>query len=119
MKESLKHFELKGKDEIILIIVIILVGLGSFGLGRLSVKQQKKEPISIINSADSSDLVASVANSLPVTNGGVVGSKNGKVYHLPWCPGALKIKPENLITFENSEEAEKAGYNKASNCKGL
>ncbi|MEK7567942.1 MAG: hypothetical protein AAB513_03430 [Patescibacteria group bacterium] len=119
MKEILSHMNPKGKDEIILAVIIIFLGLGSFGLGRLSVKEEQKEPVFITDSLNLSDEATSFANFGEAAGDRVVGSKNGTVYHLPWCPGALKIKPENLITFKNAEEAEKAGYTKAFNCKGL
>jgi len=48
-----------------------------------------------------------------------VASKNGSVYHYPWCPGAQQIKEENKIYFDSKEEAEKAGYRPAKNCPGL
>lgn len=48
-----------------------------------------------------------------------VASKNGKAYHLPNCPGAKRIKEENLIKFQTKKEAEEAGYKPALNCKGL
>jgi hypothetical protein len=48
-----------------------------------------------------------------------VASKKGKVYHLPWCPGAKAIQEDNKIYFSSREEAEKAGYRPAKNCPGL
>ena len=51
--------------------------------------------------------------------GNYVASKSGTKYHYPWCPGAQSIKEENKIWFFTKEEAEKAGYQPASNCKGL
>lgn len=48
-----------------------------------------------------------------------VASKNGEVYHYPWCSGAQQIKEENKIYFNSKEEAEKAGYRPARNCPGL
>ena len=48
-----------------------------------------------------------------------VASKNGTVYHFPWCPGAQQIKEENKIYFNSREEAEKEGYRPAKNCPGL
>lgn len=39
-----------------------------------------------------------------------VGSANSNKYHYPDCKWALKIKPENKITFDSSEEAKGAGY---------
>ena len=125
-----------GKDDILLVLIIALIGFGGFGLGRLSVKEFKKEPVSILSGPKSRtvlDSEAKVSNSANLSNlsnstnlssvssnsGEVVASKNGKVYHLPWCPGALKIKSENLITFKSVEEAKRAGLAPAANCKGL
>lgn len=39
-----------------------------------------------------------------------VGSVNSNKYHYPTCQWALKIKPENEISFGSSEEARNAGY---------
>lgn len=52
-------------------------------------------------------------------SGGYVASKSGAVYHLPWCSGAKRIKEENRIYFASKEEAERAGYRPAANCKGI
>lgn len=49
----------------------------------------------------------------------IVASKNGTKYHYPWCSGAKQISDKNKITFNSIEEARKAGYTPASNCKGL
>ena len=40
----------------------------------------------------------------------LVGSISSRKYHLPDCRYAQKIKPENLVTFSSSEEAEREGY---------
>ena len=45
-----------------------------------------------------------------------VASKNGKSYHLPTCPGAKNIAPENMVIFTSQAQAEQAGYTKAKNC---
>jgi hypothetical protein len=39
-----------------------------------------------------------------------VGTKKSNKYHLPSCKWAMKIKPENLITFKSAKEAQAAGY---------
>jgi micrococcal nuclease len=39
-----------------------------------------------------------------------VGSARSNKYHYPNCEWALKIKPENLITFKSAKEALEAGY---------
>ncbi len=51
--------------------------------------------------------------------GNYVASKKGIKYHLPWCPGAKQISSKNKIWFASKEEAQLAGYQPASNCKGL
>lgn len=121
---------------------VILIGITSFGLGRLSANGdlngfkttralvQVVEPIYFPATAAMSELVnietekegiflnntqAQIQNTQVV----VVGSKNGTKYHLPTCSGAKNIKPENLVTFSSVKEAEMAGYQKAANCPGL
>lgn len=118
------------KEEILIVLIIILVGAASFGLGRLSNQGLSKSSIRVIHPDDkniselneaSQESLASVSETIaaPTNSGTVVVSKNGKVYHLPWCPGALKIKPENKIEFKSAAEAEAGGFTPAANCKGL
>jgi len=90
-------------------ILVILVGLGSFGLGRMSVLEAPKTPISISQAA---------AGAIPA-GGQVVASKSGTKYHYPWCAGANGISEKNKIIFESNEKARAAGYLPAGNCKGL
>jgi len=117
------------KEELLIVLIIVLVGAASFGLGRLSTLGQKQSAVRLVNpegrsegvaSTNANSSLASARDALPASNNGtVVASKNGRVYHLPWCPGALKIKPENLRQFASKEEAEAAGLTPAANCKGL
>lgn len=108
-------------------MVIILVGLISFGLGRLSKIRENKVPITIEDiSAAASQIkpvlsLETAQNEPKILNQGgmLVGSKNGTKYHYPWCSGALRIKEENKVWFSSIEEARQAGYTPASNCKGL
>jgi len=132
-------FDLEPKDKgenlkkhIFVAILIILVGLGSFGLGRLSFYKSEKvspeilffeETASAVISLDGVDLknnetILNAESSIP-ENSIVVGSKNSDKYHYPWCSGAKRISEANKITFSSIEEARKAGYTPAGNCKGL
>jgi len=123
-------------NSLFVILTIILVAFASFGLGRLSVNIQEKTPIIFPQKfpvfeqkaqayipQDSEQIEPNLIinnNLLPqVQSGSVVASKNGAKYHFPWCSGAVRIKDENKIWFDNVEEAKKAGYEPASNCKGL
>ncbi len=46
----------------------------------------------------------------------LVGSSTSKKYHRPDCRYALKIKPENKITFASVEDAQKQGYLPCKTC---
>ncbi|HEX8649625.1 MAG TPA: thermonuclease family protein [Pyrinomonadaceae bacterium] len=47
----------------------------------------------------------------------IIGNKNSKKYHLANCPGYNQVSEKNRVTFKSAEEAEAAGYTKASNCR--
>ena len=108
-----------------LVLILILLGTLSFGLGRLSVTEKNTFPVTFCEehtlqatqSAEKNN--ASVISSQQLSSGQYVGSKNGSVYHLPWCSGAKRIAEENMVWFNTKEEAESAGYRPAANCKGL
>ncbi len=111
LSKIIKFYKDNEKD-LILAIVIILVALISFGLGRLSKIGESKTPITIEN-------LTGAVNNIATSTGNFVASKSGTKYHYPWCSGAQSIKEENKIWFSTAEEAQKAGYQPASNCKGL
>lgn len=113
-------------------LIIVLVAMGSFGLGRLSKIEQLKAPLSIkgvnVGGAQAVSTVGpntkgfvreSMVNKIASNEGFIVGSKTGKKYHFPWCAGAQQIKEENKVWFTNEAEAKAAGFTPAANCKGL
>lgn len=109
-------------------IAIILVAIIAFCLGRVSGLQEKRDPVRITNSPPTSVnnppsppyIKGGTENTASVISAGaVVASKNGTKYHYPWCAGAKQISAKNSISFNSIEEAQKAGYTPASNCKGL
>jgi len=121
-------------NTIFTMLVIILIAFSSFGLGRLSKIEENKTPLSIQTNQNNSNLAAISKTIIgdspkPVevkppqvlsnVDGKYVASKNSTKYHAPWCSGAKRIKEENIIWFNSKEEAEKAGYTPASNCKGI
>jgi len=107
-------------DEMSLVILIILIAVIAFGLGRLSISQ-KSNSVKIIQPTKSSTSTIPQNKILEkaIGNGAVIASKSGEAYHLPWCSGPSRIKPENIIWFKSSKEAEEAGYRPAKNCKGI
>ena len=77
--------------KLFLSIIIILIALLSFGIGRLSV-MEKREPIKIeydpeISNVISKEQTASVIQAISKSNDEVVASKNGARYHYPHCSG--------------------------------
>ena len=125
MLTKLKNFVKNNGSDVFIILIVILVALIAFGIGRLTAP--KTEPIQIKNLEK-----ASVQDIAPEQKEGtvqgknqeeykgmVVGSKNSDKYHLPECPGAKQISEQNKVWFDSPEEAEKAGYQPAANCPGL
>ena len=96
------------------IILLMLVAiLGAFGLGRLSALIEARPLVSVSETA-------AAAGQEPLRLGGyVVASRNGSVYYFPWCGGAKNISIQNQRWFQNEEEAKRAGYRPAQNCRGL
>ncbi len=116
MLEKLKSF--LRNDTYFIAILILLIGVSSFGLGRYSVMDsesgrgqavslQQLSPVETIQIPSSGEKVS------------VVVSKSGTKYHLFDCPGALQMKSENRIEFDDIEDAKAAGYSPAANCPGL
>lgn len=109
--------------KLFLSIVIILVALLSFGIGRLSIVGER-EPIKIEYDPEmsntplqiSNEQTASVIQGVPKSNKEVIVSKNGARYHYPHCAGAKQIKEANKIVFASPAAAEAAGYTLAANC---
>ena len=116
-------------DEIFTILLVVFIGVASFGLGRASVEEKRVDqatPASVVVAGKTQDSEAKKVNEttgLTRTSdnaqGAYVASKNGTKYHLPWCAGAKSIKEENKIWFNSKEAAEAAGYAPAANCKGI
>ena len=115
MLEKLKLF-LKD-DQIYYSILVLLIGILSFFLGRMSADE-----ISSLKNLLPNQNQGSVIVSTPAENQAdiyMVASKNGSKYHLPWCPGASQIKDANQVRFENKADAEGQGYTPAANCPGI
>lgn len=133
--EKIKHSleSDKGKD-ILIVIIVILVGLGSFELGRLS-KESNTGGVKIEYTNQNDNQEASAAKALENTktvnidsgvqkeiqNSNLVGknffaSSRGSKYYSLGCSAGKTIKQENRIYFTTGEEAQKAGYTLSSSC---
>lgn len=47
----------------------------------------------------------------------VKGNRNSKIYHLPHCPNFADVSPRNSVPFNSEQQAQRAGYRKAGNCR--
>ena len=104
------------------LFIIVGVGIGSFGLGRLSTYDTY--------GLNGSNLGLNSTNNAPVKEDLIapkevfsqgekryVASKNGKMYYSIGCSGAKRINPENEVWFGTASDAEKSGFTRASSCK--
>jgi hypothetical protein len=116
----------KGKD-VLIVIIVILVGLGSFELGRLS-KGDDSQGQNIDNSSQNNDDTSqvSVDNSTDVErleapvgpiSGSFFASSKGKKYYPVDCSAGKNIKQANRVYFDTGTQAEAAGYTLSSSCK--
>lgn len=129
IKESARNglsFDNPTQKSAFLTVLVILVACASFGLGRLSGLETVKRQVEIEFPRGQEAAVfaplatTSAAVNVPEkTSGKYVASKNGTKYHLTTCSSAKNISPKNKVWFDTKEEAEKAGYAPAANCKGI
>lgn len=120
IREKIKSVLLR--QDTYLSVILILVAVASFGLGRQSVmaRPETGRGASETEAAVSPTLVTdTTAADQPLPTTYYVASKSGKAYHLPHCSGAKSISEANKITFATKAEAEAAGYRPAANCKGI
>ncbi len=124
-KKSKQKLDDLSRSELYTIAIIILVGFAGFGLGRLSLIEDSGEAVRIeypeYLSASALNAGKAVSGTdIPTTAQGLlVASKNGSKYHFPWCSGGKRISEKNKVWFDSTDEARKAGYTPAANCKGL
>ncbi len=120
---------LKIKGDLFIVLLLILVGTASFGLGKLSALERRKTPISILKTKElltatileSSNSINTSSTTKTQTQGKgiVLASKSGTKYYYPWCSGVSRIKEENKVWFLSIEDARSAGLTPASGCTGL
>lgn len=135
---SINHFFNKIKSKsgidnttILYFLIIIGVGIASFGLGQLSVpsSSNSNETNNIITDNPNTNSLNNSSNEIKIidTNKNIstektgekmyVASKNGKLYYPVNCSGASRIKEENKVWFATTTDAEKSGFTYASSCK--
>lgn len=118
-----KNKVLSNKDTFLNLGLILLAVLAAYGLGRLHYYEETiSVPVKIIQPVSQETGKMPEVKGVSVSSesqGEVIASKSGTKYHYPWCSGAKQISAKNKIIFASPEEAQKAGYSPATNCKGL
>ncbi|MDB5188312.1 MAG: protein of unknown function with transrane region [Candidatus Kaiserbacteria bacterium] len=94
-------------------LVILLVSLSSFGLGRLSALDDMSPNIQIMQANKAIKAQAMYPGGL------IIGSVATLVYYAPWCKGIERIGNTDIRWFSDEPEALKAGYSPAKGCIGL
>ena len=125
--EKIKQFvnSSNGKD-VLIVIIIILVGLGSFELGRLS-KSDKGSGVEIEYMGQEANAISAISTNENAsktafdtgvnTNKNFFASSRGTKYYSIGCSAGNSIKQENRIYFNSNTEAERAGYELSGSCK--
>ena len=130
----MKYKFVKQLNTVLIGVSLCLVGVFCYFIGVISQKESIASDIMIIYpteiavkkmnieaSSTQNNTTQSSSQSIQNTtqSGNIVASKNGKRYYYPHCGGVNRIKPENRIYFETTEQAEKKGLTLASGCEKL
>lgn len=125
--------KIKGKIGIdgntaLILLILVFVGLGSFGLGRLSRVEETQNTNTVLDNESTLSVKEEIGesefvkydidkiSSLPKEKM-YVASKNGKLYYSLGCSGASRIAVKNEIWFASKDDAEKSGYTLSTSCK--
>lgn len=93
--------------DVLVVAVLVLASLASFGLGYLSgVEAGQGAPL----------ILEAPGMAKTDTSGGVVAAQNGSRYYFPNCAGVARLSEGNKIWFTSAVAAHEAGYTLANNC---
>jgi len=89
----------------------------AFGFGYFTANLVKlQKPPIVVESITTNDSNYT-ENMKNFQEGEVLASVNSDKFHFLHCPGAKTIKEDNKIYFKNAQEALRAGFVLAGNCK--
>jgi len=125
--------KLKGElatDRTFYAVLVVLVGVSAFALGRYSVSASPmvvrwgggESAVGAVSLAYTNSEAALVATSTlllkteSAATGAFVASRSGTKYHDVHCSSAARISEANRIYFATVADARAAGYTPAANC---
>ena len=111
-REICKGFLARVPRDALIIAILALASLLSFGLGYLTGADAAAQ-----GSGTTLKISSSAASTAPGQH--VVASENGTKYYFPWCAGADRISEAHKIWFTSAASARSAGYAPSANCAGL
>lgn len=131
--KKIKQILESDKGRVILIItIVILTSLASFGLGRVSKSKESNglrvlykelsEDTTSVTTSNGLNLSSNTQNELNIAKfqegakKGFVASKIGNKYYPIDCSAANNLKESNKIYFSTEKEAINAGYTKSASC---
>ena len=128
-KEKIKAFT-KTEDiqTILYIVILVIVAISSFYLGRLSKNESIYSPEKALNEAKTvisdqsatdtqNDQKGALGDQNKAFSGGAfIAAKSGTKYYPAGCSGINKIKIENRISFQTEAEAQATGRTRSGTC---
>lgn len=98
------------KKEYYIILIIILLALASFGIGRMSVLDGMED--------EQVEFIIPQLTKIDTSFRGLnyFASINGTRYYPRGCKAGNRIKVENRMYFKTISDAEKTGFSRAVNC---
>ena len=92
IREKIKDLISKAEEPpVYLAILIVLIAFASFGLGRLSLIDEKRVPVKITTPREANIVTQSAGVSSDTAQASVIASKNGTKYYFSWCSGLSRI----------------------------
>ena len=136
LKQKIKGFFKDNIDLIITPLILIIVGISAFFLGRSSQSILDNNNIYIVNSKigdrpetqsassvvplkqyiNDNQNINTIKGSQEPQNAVYVASSRGKLYYRIGCGGSTKLSVANKLFFNTKEQAEAKGYTPAKNC---
>jgi hypothetical protein len=102
--------------DVAIIAIIVFVGIGAFGLGRLSVRSNAEKDVDLVQIIGSVERIDESMAKESQETGNYVASRNGTKYYPSGCASANRISDENKVYFDTKEEAINSGYSASSTC---
>mgnify|MGYP000429189504 CR=1 FL=1 len=122
-RPNIKKLDQKRRETLVFSAILVLVGVGCFGIGMLAERSRleaKNEAIGLDSVIITKDVTLFEDRALLATasmqTGNYFASRNGTAYYPVGCKAGDRVHSENRIYFGNMSEAELAGYKQSSSC---